>query len=766
MKHIRFSIITTAFFLGTFFLYLPFSPGQDISATAAENTAEYDTVVIKVSVNEVRLDVVVLDNRGRPVTDLKTSDFEISQNGRKQNLLSSVYVDNQPHSVAQTSASQKNNRNIPALPTAELKKEDTRRTIIFVLDEMSMSLENIYNAKVSLRNFVEKQMLPGDMVAILSTGRGNSALQMFLSDRNQLLARINALRLTSPPPDPNSDDSHFYRIYDNQLFTLSYGIRALKDMPGRKILNMLTAATTISVPPVRVLSDNYIDRVNFADIYNDRFSRLADDALRAGVVVNFLNVNGLQNTSKMQEISAGGWSKGDKDILGSDENNSIETRLDVTSNYDPSALIFNNPSAAGVNLSSVKLPKGVNVLIEEVEKDRYENALNARNSINSLPAKTGGITIEDNNFFSDGLGRDVDNLMKGYYLITYEPPAGTFSPDDKEIYNQIKVNVKRRNVQVHTRDGFYNRSEREKEVAAQPSHPLQDAIFSPFMYAGLDVNMAAGYVRDAKAGYLIHSWIHVDPKDAKITETDDGGARIDIETVCLTSDINGIVHDFVYEEHTLNIDPERKSENIAWIRKHGIRFAMLLPVKKPGSYYVRAAVRDAESGNIGSAYQFIEIPDIDRKGLALSTMFMLTNNEDVKWLLSDATKGVNERLFFPVFQAEEVRSPALRTYVPGDRFQTLTMLYNADEKAIAGSEIEMRNVLYKDGKEFLLSEPKPVGLANAGSLEGIPVSQTLTIDSTLPPGDYVLQLAITDKMNGKKQEGSASQYINFTVVEK
>jgi len=58
-------------------------------------------------------------------------------------------------------------------------------------------------------------------------------------------------------------------IYDNQLFTLSYGIRALKDMPGRKILNMLTAETTISVPSTRVLSDSRIDRINFASVGRD-----------------------------------------------------------------------------------------------------------------------------------------------------------------------------------------------------------------------------------------------------------------------------------------------------------------------------------------------------------------------------------------------------------------------------------------------------------------------------------------------------------------
>jgi hypothetical protein len=59
--------------------------------------------------------------------------------------------------------------------------------------------------------------------------------------------------------------------------------------------------------------------------------------------------------------------------------------------------------------------------------------------------------------------------------------------------------------------------------------------------------------------------------------------------------------------HTYEIGHENRDETIAWIQRHGIRFAMLLPVKKPGSYYVRSAVKDAESGNVGSAYQFIAI---------------------------------------------------------------------------------------------------------------------------------------------------------------
>jgi hypothetical protein len=210
--------------------------------------------------------------------------------------------------------------------------------------------------------------------------------------------------------------------------------------------------------------------------------------------------------------------------------------------------------------------------------------------------------------------------------------------------------------------------------------------------------------------------------------------------------------------------PENKSEDLVWIQKHGIRFNLLLPVKKPGSYYVRISVQDAESKKAGSAYQFVEIPDLGKKGLALSNMFMLTSADDINWMNSDVTKEITEGVFSPVFQAEEVRRPALWTYAFGDRFQTLSILYNADDKAITNSEMETQSILYKDGKEFMLNEPKPFNPESAGNPDGVPIFQNVMIGTGLPPGDYVLQLRVTDKKNSKKKEGNASQSLSFTVM--
>ena len=378
-----------------------------------------------------------------------------------------------------------------------------------------------------------------------------------------------------------------------------------------------------------------------------------------------------------------------------------------------------------------------------------------------LPAMTGGVAIADRNFFLDGLGVETESLMRGYYLISYAPPQDTFekrSPKD-DGYRRLKVRVKRDGAMVHTRDGFFGNLGGETDEVLPQQHSLIEAIHSPFQSTDINVDVAAGYVKDVKAGYLVRSWIHIDTKDVEIVESE-GGNRVSLEAICLTTDVNGNIKDSRQIEFTLS------KTSIDWVKKHGLRFSMLLPVKKPGAYYVRISVQDIVSGKVGSAYQFLEIPDIGKKGLALSNMFMITSADDLEWMRSDVTKEMSEGVFFAMVREDEVRSPALRTYKPGDMLHTLVVLYNADAKAIARSEIEVQSVIYKDGKEFHRGNPVPVIPDDVdGSDNSVPLLRRFTLGSDTPSGDYVLQLHVTDKKNSKKKEGVAYQTMGFTVIE-
>ena len=734
MTYFRIYRIAIIFCLGLLFPDLPFSAGQDVTTTPATeqdfDAGLADPFKITVNVREVRLDVVVLDGRGRPITDLAAEDFEIYQDRQPQEVTSSVYISDQMESAAWPAASQKTRADIPLLSTP-IKKEEVRRTIIFVVDNISMSGEDMYRAKTSLKGFVERQMQPGDLVAIMCTGYGNSAQDAFLSDKRQLLARIDGLYVELAMPD---------RIYGSQLSTLSYGISALEDMPGRKSVFLVTSAPTVETPKPVVLDPmppiNYfelygmtqytidapardiapkptvtpvpaardtLESINYHELYDSPYSQLSDEALRAGVVIHLLDTKSLEY-------------------------------------YAPTV-----PNGA--------LPEGMEIPpdpgFERADSEKYS-------FLNPLPAKTGGIYVKDSNFFLDGIGQDANSMIAGYYLISYTPPPDTF---DRNTYHRLSVKVKRRGAVVHTRDGFYGITKRESDSDDQEVHPLQNAIFSPFQHTDLGVNIAAGFVKSPKSGYFICSWIHLDAKDVKMVETEEG-ARIDIETVVMTSGLTVKAQDLVQARHIFDVEPEK----IAWIQEHGIRFFQLLPVKKPGSYTVRIAVQDEASGRIGTAYQFVEIPDLNKSGLALSDIFMITRDEDLSWVNSDAIKEVTGGMFFPVINKDDAHSPALRAYAPGDSLQAMAILYNADAKAISRSEIETQSILYKDGVEFSRNEPKPIAPVSDDKSDIVPIMQRLTLGSDMPPGRYTLQLRVTDKKDkGKKENNPASQTLSFTV---
>src|SRR5215475_8061436 len=61
---------------------------QKPSKTESQNRDE----VVKVATNLVQVDAIVTDKQGRPVTDLRPEDFELSENGRIRQITNFSYI--------------------------------------------------------------------------------------------------------------------------------------------------------------------------------------------------------------------------------------------------------------------------------------------------------------------------------------------------------------------------------------------------------------------------------------------------------------------------------------------------------------------------------------------------------------------------------------------------------------------------------------------------------------------------------------------------
>ena len=111
------------------FAFVLFSASTGFSQTPTPKPADDDTDVVKISTALVQIDVTVTDREGKIVKDLKPEDFEIFENGEKQDISNFSFVSASPGAV-QTNAKQTAKDKIPVpLASSPLKPENVRRTI-------------------------------------------------------------------------------------------------------------------------------------------------------------------------------------------------------------------------------------------------------------------------------------------------------------------------------------------------------------------------------------------------------------------------------------------------------------------------------------------------------------------------------------------------------------------------------------------------------------------------------------------------------------
>jgi hypothetical protein len=445
------------------------------------------------------------------------------------------------------------------------------------------------------------------------------------------------------------------------------------------------------------------------------FNPLADAALRAGVVIHTLDIRGLN---------------GPKDI-------------DAEQGFDFSLLV---PGTQDLDIGKVQ--------------EKANKAVAVRDTATPIPLskKTGGLFIRDSNWFVDGIG-PVQEELKGYYMLTYAPPPSTFRMESRLMYHHIQVKVKRPGSEVHSRDGFYGMLEPDA-ASSGISKSLYAAIFSPFQYNDLKVSLASGYIDDPQKGYLLQSSMHLNAQDLSITDGKEGNGAIAIEAASVTSDINNVIKDSDARRYDFGV----KKENIPWVKEHGIKFSLKLPVKKPGAYYVRVAVGDPVTGKMGSAYQYIEIPDLKKNHLSLSSIFVINRGEDLPWADSKTPEEFR-KLLYPELRRDPRKSPALRSYLPGENVECAAIIYNAKSGKEQKPELESQFILYNNGNEVFRGKSEPVDVGNVSDFKRIPIKIKLRLGDVITAGDYVLLLQVKDKQ-AKEKVSLATQALDFKVLVK
>src|SRR5687768_7057387 len=142
-----------------------------------------DEDVVRISTNLVQVDSVITDSKGKQVTDLRADEVQIMEDGKPQKITNFSYTALDLTGTSRPTAPAKPaDKNAPPVPPVRLKPEQVRRTMALVVDDLGLSFEGAYAVRRALKKFLDQQMQPDDLVAIMRTGGGIGALQQFTTD--------------------------------------------------------------------------------------------------------------------------------------------------------------------------------------------------------------------------------------------------------------------------------------------------------------------------------------------------------------------------------------------------------------------------------------------------------------------------------------------------------------------------------------------------------------------------------------------------------
>lgn len=687
----------------------------------AKPTPTPNDEIVRISTNLIQLDVSVTDPKGKPITDIRRDEIEIYENGKKQDLSGFRFVSSVRETVANTPV----DKNAPPLPPSLTRPENVRRTIALVVDDLSLSFESAYQTRRSLKKFVDDQMQEGDLVAIVRTGAGIGALQQFTSDKRILYAAIERVKWNplgsggisafapiestlagqeEETPDPGGEDGPQTRdgakVLDDfrtqgfvtgTLGALRYIVTGMAVLPGRKSVIMYSDGFSI-------FETNENGQQETSQVL-DFLRAMIDEANRASVVFYTVDARGLQTAGF--------------------------TAADSISNTGPEAM--NAQSSA-----------------------RRAQLYNTQEGLSFLADETGGFAIKNNNDLIGGVAKILND--QSYYLIGYEPDDDTFDPAKRK-FNKLEVKVLRKDAVVRYRSGFFNTANVAKTVfntTMTPVAQLETALISPFAVNGIDLRLNALFAIDEKNSAYVRSLLHVDASDLKFEDQPDGSKTAVFDVLAMSFGDNGLPVDTLGKTYTLNA----KGETLRRIQSEGFVYHFVFPVKKPGPFQFRVAIRDVKSGTLGSASQFVEVPNIKKGRLTLSSL-VVDNISAQEWRDMNAPTGVSVR-------SDAMSDTALRRVRRDSVLRYGYEIYNA--KGTTAQDLKAKVRIFRDGKLFYEGTEQPVDASGQSSAKGIKAAGALAIGQKLTPGDYVLQIVVTDKLAKAKQQ-MAAQFVQFEVVD-
>jgi hypothetical protein len=421
--------------------------------------------------------------------------------------------------------------------------------------------------------------------------------------------------------------------------------------------------------------------------------QLTDRASRAGVVINTLNIR-----------SQGGV----KGVSG-----------------------FTDPGNEG---RSALLPNagGDETFGRAADLTQFDNqaldSLSGNLGLQALANATGGVSVTNTNNFSGGLDRIL--ARSSYYLLAYRPTE----PFNGK-FHKLEIKIGRPGAKVYSRSGFVATADKP-EPPLNKEQAIIKAAMSPLARRDVDLNgtLQYRYLPTNEADIDINLQVAVNGLSFK--QGGDGKYQTTFDVVGFLINDQGKTQSGFSETVNISLSPAEYTRAQA----SGIGYIGHVNLA-PGSYQVRAIVRDTETGRLGAMSKYIEVPDISKKRLTVSSLFLYAVD------VAQGNKAKPEPL------------TALRQLPRTHDLRYAAIIYNP--KVSDGKTQLLARVIISRGDKVLLQEKdQPVN----GTVQSGQVAKIGQFGLKGQSGRYVLTLVVTDPLANEK-ERTVVRSLDFTLVD-
>jgi VWFA-related protein len=374
--------------------------------------------VIRTGVELITTDVIVRDGRGQFIADLKKDEFEVYEDGVKQQMVSFTLTHGgRVFNVAAPPPPPPQEGII--LPPARPTNDAAGRIFMIFVDDLHLDFRNTGRIKALFKKIREELIHEGDMFGIVSTGPSSLAIDMTydLKRLDQAIEKISGAGLA--PKD---------------ILDVPEGAQGPPEVRYRAHVAFSTANDIIA---------------QLAQIHNRRKAFI--------YVSNGYDFNPFKDSRDKQEKERYGQpSSGDTSGTGeAQETNPFQKQgnqfhhADLVSDL---AWMTRNANKANVTMYTID-PRGLvgmPDLDEKIDMVEWQNYVRtSQDSLRTIAELTGGYAAVNQNDFDKALKR-IDAETSDYYVVGYY----SNNPDPRKKNRQIEIKVTRKDVNVMHRKAY------------------------------------------------------------------------------------------------------------------------------------------------------------------------------------------------------------------------------------------------------------------------------------------------------------------------